>query len=110
MKTNKHNNFKLGRNPSCWRKKRKLKFTLANISCATTSSTLVSPSPKTKKPTPAEIILSLLRKDAAGKYTNVFEILASPQVLKLGYEVIKSKPGNMVRGVTRETLDGITTE
>jgi len=71
---------------------------------------LVSHSPKRKKPTPAEIILALLRKDADGKYTNVFEILASPRVLKLAYEVIKSKPGNMVRGVTKETLDGITTE
>lgn len=59
-----------------------------------------SASPTPKDPTPAEIILSLLRQDANGKYTNVFEVLSSVQVLKLAYETIKSKPGNMVKGVT----------
>src|SRR5437868_7657213 len=68
-----------------------------------------SPLPE-KNPTPAEIILSLLRKDKNGKYCNVFETLSSVQVLRLAYEVIKSKPGNMVRGTTKETLDGITKE
>jgi hypothetical protein len=64
--------------------------------------------PRVDKPTPAEIILSLLRKDSNGKYCNVFETLTSVEVLKLAYETIKSKPGNMVRGSTKETLDGIT--
>jgi len=59
-----------------------------------------SSSPAPKDPTPAEIILSLLRQDASGKYTNVFEVLSSVEVLKLAYETIKSKPGNMVKGVT----------
>ena len=63
-----------------------------------------------KDPTPAEIILSLLRQDINGKYCNVHETLSSVQVLKLAYEVIKSKPGNMVRGTTKKTLDGITAE
>lgn len=63
-----------------------------------------------KGPTPAEIILSLLRKDSNGRYCNVFETLTSVQILKLAYETIKSKPGNMVRGTTKETLDGITEE
>ena len=61
-----------------------------------------------KKPTPAQIISSLLRKDENGRYCNVFETLSSVQVLRLAYEVIKSKPGNMVRGTTKKTLDGIT--
>jgi hypothetical protein len=60
--------------------------------------------------TPAEIILSLLRQGPDGRYTNVFETLTSVKVLKLAYETIKSKPGNMVRGSTRETLDGISEE
>jgi hypothetical protein len=63
-----------------------------------------------KAPTPAEIIISLLKKDEHDKYTNTFEVISSPQILKLAYEVIKSKPGNMVRGINHETLDGITLE
>ena len=62
-----------------------------------------------KRPTPAEIILSMLRTDPDGKVNNVFEVMSSPQILRLAYETIKSKPGNMVRGVTNQTLDGITT-
>lgn len=61
-----------------------------------------------KQPTPAEIILSLLRKDSNGKFCNVFETLSSEVVLKLAYETIKSKPGNMVKGTTKVTLDGIS--
>jgi len=62
------------------------------------------------KLTPAEIILSLLRFDPDGKASNVFEIMSSTQVLRLAYETIKSKPGNMVRGTTKQTLDGISLE
>lgn len=71
---------------------------------------VTSSAPAPKDPTPAEIILSLLRKDDSGKYTNVFEILSSVPILKLAYETIKSKPGNMVKGVTSETLDRISEE
>ena len=63
-----------------------------------------------KKQSPADIILSRLRKDSDGKYTNVFKTLSDSRILKLAYETIKSKPGNMVRGTTRETLDGISVE
>jgi hypothetical protein len=67
-------------------------------------------SKKIKDPTPAEIIISLLKKDENDKYINAFEVISSPQMLKLAYEVIKSKPGNMVKGTNHETLDGITSE
>jgi retron-type reverse transcriptase len=36
--------------------------------------------------------------------------VADLQTLKLAYESIKSKPGNMTRGATDETLDGISLE
>ena len=65
---------------------------------------------KNPKQSPADIILSLLQQDADGKHNNVFEILSRTEILKLAYETIKSKPGNMVRGSTRETLDGISNE
>ena len=54
--------------------------------------------PKPKDPTPAEIILSLLIKASDGKIVNAFEVASSVQVLKLAYESIKSKAGNMVKG------------
>ena len=76
----------------------------------TPTSPVQDPPAPVKNPTPAEIILSLLRKDPDGKYCNTFEVLSSAQVLRLAYEAIKSKPGNMARGVDRETLDGITLE
>lgn len=36
--------------------------------------------------------------------------IAHPDVLWLSYELIKSKPGNMTRGVSSETLDGLSME
>jgi hypothetical protein len=75
-----------------------------------TQSTSLSKAPLPKDPTPAEIINSLLRFGSDGKCTNAFETLCSIQVLKLAYETIKSKSGNMVKGVTPETLDGISVE
>jgi len=65
---------------------------------------------KSPPPTPADIILSLLQRGPDGLYTNVFEVATSVTVLKLAYEIIKSKPGNMVRGTTGETLDEISVE
>ena len=65
---------------------------------------------KDKQQSPAEIIRSLLRQGPDGRYVNAFEVLSSVRILKLAYETIKSKPGNMVRGSTRETLDGISEE
>ena len=33
--------------------------------------------------------------------------MSDPQVLRFAYEMIKSNPGNMVKGIDDETLDGI---
>lgn len=45
--------------------------------------------------------------DANGKYTNLHKIISDPEMLKYAYLSIKSKPGNMVPGVSKTTLDGI---
>lgn len=76
---------------------------------ATSPKALEKPA-EIKNPTPADIILAMLRQDSDGKYTNAFEVMTSSTVLRMAYEVIKSKPGNMVRGATKETLDGISKE
>lgn len=39
--------------------------------------------------------------------TNAFKVATDPETLRAAYETIKSKPGNMVRGVDSETLDGL---
>jgi hypothetical protein len=49
-----------------------------------------------------------LKFDASGKCTNAFEIISNIETLKLAYETIKSKPGNMVKGSDSVTLDGIS--
>jgi len=54
------------------------------------------------------VINSLLKYDDKGRCTNAFEVLSSPEVLWLAYEKIKSNPGNMVMGVDKKTLDGIS--
>jgi retron-type reverse transcriptase len=41
------------------------------------------------------------------KYNGLINILANPLFLQACYLEIKSKPGNMSKGVTAETLDGI---
>jgi hypothetical protein len=85
--------------------------TLSKIEASLNSqSTSLPKGPPLKDPSPADIISSLLRFGPDGKCTNAFETLCSVQVLRLAYETIKSKPGNMVKGVTSETLDGISIE
>lgn len=49
-----------------------------------------------------------LKFDKDGRCLNAFTIAASPDTLKLGYDLIKSNPGNMVRGSDQQTLDGIS--
>jgi group II intron reverse transcriptase/maturase len=55
-----------------------------------------------------------LREDNSSNLTLVngklIHIIADPYVLRLAYEFIKSKPGNMTPGVTPETLDSISLE
>jgi hypothetical protein len=46
--------------------------------------------------------------DSDNKCTNAFLLCTHPDILKMAYGKIKSKPGNMVHGSDRETLDGIS--
>lgn len=49
-------------------------------------------------------------KNIDGKYNAIIRILADAGFLQFCYMLIKGKQGNMSRGVTKETLDGITYE
>jgi len=49
----------------------------------------------------------LLQFNDDGKCTNAYKLLTRTDILKISYNSIKSKPGNMVRGVDRETLNSI---
>lgn len=49
-------------------------------------------------------------KDRNGKYNGLVRILADPGFLQLCYMLIKGNPGNMSKGVIKETLDGLTYE
>ena len=52
-------------------------------------------------------IRRMLKFDQNGKCVNAFQLASSTEFLKLGYDLIKSKPGNMVHGSDRLTLDGL---
>lgn len=54
-----------------------------------------------------DFISSKLKFDDRGRCTNAFQILSDPLTLKLAYNAIKSKPGNMSFGIDKITLDGI---
>lgn len=65
--------------------------------------------------TPAGVLrLQQLRRDNEENPSlinkNVFQIVKDVDVLKLAYARIKSAPGNMTKGTTPETLDGISLE
>ena len=49
----------------------------------------------------------MLKYDQFGRCENAFQLASSVEFLKLGYDLIKSKPGNMVHGSDRQTLDGL---
>ena len=49
----------------------------------------------------------MLKFDHKGRCVNAFQLATSVDFLKLGYDIIKSKPGNMVRGSDKQTLDGL---
>lgn len=49
-------------------------------------------------------------KNENGKYNAIIRILADAGFLQYCYMLIKGKPGNMSKGITRETLDGISYE
>jgi nicotine oxidoreductase len=40
-------------------------------------------------------------------FKNVSRIIAEPEFLKFAFGLIKSKPGNMIQGIDKETLDGV---
>lgn len=46
--------------------------------------------------------------DNNGKYNGLINILANSEFLQACYLDIRSKPGNMPKGISNETLDGIT--
>jgi hypothetical protein len=43
-----------------------------------------------------------------GRYNGLIRILSDPAFLQFCYMLIKGKPGNMSKGITKETLDGIS--
>lgn len=45
-----------------------------------------------------------------GRYNAIIRILADAGFLQYCYMLIKGKTGNMSKGITKETLDGITYE
>lgn len=47
------------------------------------------------------------RENTSGKHYKLLDILANPFYLEKCYNEIMSKPGNMTKGLTNETLDGI---
>jgi group II intron reverse transcriptase/maturase len=49
-----------------------------------------------------------LYRNADGKYNGIVRILADAGFLQYCYMLIKGKPGNMSKGTTKETLDGIS--
>jgi len=49
-------------------------------------------------------------KNRNEKYNAIIRILADAGFLQYCYMLIKGKPGNMSKGITRETLDGISYE
>jgi retron-type reverse transcriptase len=66
--------------------------------------------PKTSRPERTPVFPTItkeLKYDKEGKCLNAFEIISRPETLRMAYEMIKSKPGNMVIGTDNVTLDGI---
>jgi hypothetical protein len=59
-----------------------------------------------KKKEVTRMLRSLLRWDN-NRCINAFQVIYQPEILKLAYETIKSKPGNMVKGTDGITLDGL---
>lgn len=54
-----------------------------------------------------EYIKDRIEYNSEGKCTNAFEILSDINTIYAAYITLKSKPGNMVEGSDKQTLDGI---
>ena len=62
-------------------------------------------------PKGCEKLLDLLHnKNDPDRRRKLIHYIADVKTLVLAYEIIKSKPGNLTRGVDKETLDGISGE
>lgn len=79
-----------------------------NWDSPTVTSSTVNSNDRIRPDNPSFLLRSLLQYDSNGKCINAFKILHRKEILELAYETIKSKPGNMVRGTDKKTLDGIT--
>lgn len=55
-----------------------------------------------------ESLRDKLEFEENGKCTNAFRLISDPAIIKLAYNDIKSKSGNMTMGVDKETLDGMS--
>jgi len=62
---------------------------------------------KTTKKIDITNLRGMLKYDSSGRCINAFQLIARTDFLKLAYEIIKSKPGNMVHGSDKLTLDGL---
>lgn len=68
---------------------------------------------KTSLPSEADICrvlndrLNEYRNEQNGKLNGTIRLISNPNFLKDAYSLIKSKPGNMSKGSTPQTLDGI---
>jgi len=60
-----------------------------------------------KKKFNTQELRKLLKYDNSGKCINAFQVITSIDILKVAYDTIKSKPGNMVRGSDPRTFDGL---
>ena len=73
-------------------------------------------SSKVRKGGKRAALVTLVRKelqlylDKRGSYNGLINILKNPEYLVACYESIRGKPGNMTKGSTKETLDGLTWE
>lgn len=67
---------------------------------------------KSVKPTLATIVAEKLSSYQThdGKYNRIMQLVTDPLFLVACYEEIKGKPGNMTKGIKRETLDGLSFE
>lgn len=57
-----------------------------------------------------ELIANKLKYNSNKQCINAFQVMSNPEILKIAYLMIKSKPGNMTEGATKETLDEIKGE
>lgn len=80
-----------------------------------TKDTAIPPSRVQRKVKTVSLVTSVKKeilscKNAHGTYNGLINILGKPEFLVACYEEIKGKPGNMTKGDSEETLDGLTWE